>query len=375
MTMRCYAPHRTEQRIDIMRRALIGKVFLVLLSCVIGLLLAEIILRFLPWQGLQRKLYLRHYNVFTYDPEKIQFDPVLGYRIRPNLNIVFDGREFSTEVSTNSAGFRDSEKALDSPGAILFGDSYCFGWGVEKEQGVEHLLEEALGFEVLNTAAPGYGTMQQWLLLKQLAEKTPLEDVLVLFLLSPNDLRDNVGYGWGIMPAGEIVNGELNVIPPRRGGLEEVWFDWYTSITRKACQSSRLCSLALVVSPVVSAEKTSDTGRYVLFDAILDRLVELRDKHGFRLAFFSIPPMKDRAGWYPEYSKRMKRMIGSHSIPYGDLAKVLTFDDCYPLDRHWNPQGHQKVAEFIFQSLNELGWLKSEDGQNPYPAVEYEPVE
>lgn len=83
--------------------------------------------------------------------------------------ITHESCEFSVSVTTSSAGIRDREFQLGSPTPETFriaaiGDSFTFGWGVEKEEAWPKILERELNrlvhdtetrIEVLNFGYPG----------------------------------------------------------------------------------------------------------------------------------------------------------------------------------------------------------------------------
>lgn len=160
-------------------------------SVVFSLFLAEFLMRvFLPHQS-HREKYLRTFDAFQVLPGASQFDPELGYSLNPNLDMRFDTAEFRTSVLTNSHGFRDDEASLDDPDVVFLGDSFCFGWGVEGAETCESLFETETGLKSLNMGVPGYGTVQQFLLLQRYSEKVDVTGKTAIFLLFFNDFRDN----------------------------------------------------------------------------------------------------------------------------------------------------------------------------------------
>ncbi len=91
-------------------------------------------------------------------------NPRIGHVHRPNS----EAELMNTTVRINSAGFRDDEYSLEKGEAwriIFLGDSLTFGWGVEKEESFEHLLETDLDrtkpTEIINFAAGNYNTVQE----------------------------------------------------------------------------------------------------------------------------------------------------------------------------------------------------------------------
>jgi len=91
-------------------------------------------------------------------------NPLIGHVHRPNS----EARLMNATVRINSEGFPDDEFPRtkgDRWRIIFLGDSLTFGWGVEKEESFEHLLDRALDgrspTEIINFAAGNYNTVQE----------------------------------------------------------------------------------------------------------------------------------------------------------------------------------------------------------------------
>jgi hypothetical protein len=134
-----------------------------------------------------------------------QYDPELGWKGTPGAKGVYTTENFSIPVSLNSGGWRDDEPSSPRSGAshapefndapstgrrtiALLGDSYAWGFGVQREEMIADRLESLLpGWEVINYGVPGYGTDQELILLRRLlAEQVPTTVVVQVSLL--NDL-------------------------------------------------------------------------------------------------------------------------------------------------------------------------------------------
>lgn len=93
---------------------------------------------------------------------------LIMFELAPNLDVRFQ----RANVKTNSHGMRDKERSVEKPDntyrIAFLGDSFVFGWGVEKEEMFSNILEDnlnsknpSLKYEVLNFGVPGYSTFQQ----------------------------------------------------------------------------------------------------------------------------------------------------------------------------------------------------------------------
>jgi lysophospholipase L1-like esterase len=99
-------------------------------------------------------------GIFEYDPDKV-------FRLKAN----HQGQYVNQPVQTNAWGHRDEAVEREAPAGTLrvlvLGDSISFGHGVKAEESWPELLEARLNqpgrpVEVLNTAAPGNGPMQEF---------------------------------------------------------------------------------------------------------------------------------------------------------------------------------------------------------------------
>ena len=95
-------------------------------------------------------------------------------------------------VSHNSLGLRDIEIDGGPKKTILFlGDSFVWGYDVEASQRFTDLLRRDLPqHRIVNAGIAGYGTDQEYLLMRRLWERIK-PDVVVLIFCVDNDRRDN----------------------------------------------------------------------------------------------------------------------------------------------------------------------------------------
>lgn len=129
-------------------------------------------------------------------------DPQLGASLRPRAEGWFtnEGRAY---VRVNSAGLRDREHAIEKPEGVyriaVLGDSYAEAMQVDIEDTFWSLLQEKLmrcayqpgkRVETINFGVSGFGTAQQYLMLRSMAiHYRP--DLVLLQFTSGNDIRNN----------------------------------------------------------------------------------------------------------------------------------------------------------------------------------------
>ena len=186
-------------------RNVAGKTLLVALSTLITLAALEIGMRFLGAPPATPEDTLRTYT---------EYDPMLGWKGRAAAHGRYNTSEFSIGVALNSGGWRDDEpvgpSALSSgpgsqaggaapggntagaaPQVAVLGDSFAWGYGVERHERFSDRLEASLrGWNVQNYGVCGYGTDQELLVLGQSALKIAPKLVIVEFAVG-NDL-DNI---------------------------------------------------------------------------------------------------------------------------------------------------------------------------------------
>ena len=122
---------------------------------------------------------------------------------RPHLNRVLRMPEFTNTVRTNSLGMREEaeipdQKKSNEKRIFLIGDSFMFGFGVERRDTLSVLLEKRLqngsspvSWRVINAAAAGTGPMHYAYCVRSIA--IPLRaDIVIVGLFIGNDLENTV---------------------------------------------------------------------------------------------------------------------------------------------------------------------------------------
>lgn len=199
----------------------------VLISLLIGLLLAEAVVRLADALGMvDLSPSLAELPAASQD-EIVQLtgdsplyisDPILHHRMAANWSGSFPeeivqavGRS-EVPIRTNSLGLRspaiEPVKPAGTTRILILGDSVAFGWGLRGEDTFASQLASLLAtvypdkrFEVINAGVSGYGTWQELDWLKQTG--IALEPDVVIVQLHLNDAADNL---WGTL--GQDVGGD-----------------------------------------------------------------------------------------------------------------------------------------------------------------------
>jgi lysophospholipase L1-like esterase len=170
-------------------RKIIERLVLMLFGLLIALIFSEIALRIIF------PLPQRPVNIY-------KTNPLRGSELRPNIeySAFNDVLEFNTKVKINSWGFRDDNIDFfktDKKVILALGDSYTYAHEVERERTFVEILQRKLtsvleqDIEIINAGIRGYGTAQEFLYYKELAEKGLKADLVLLFLVT-NDVTDNL---------------------------------------------------------------------------------------------------------------------------------------------------------------------------------------
>lgn len=124
-----------------------------------------------------------------------RYDERLGWSNRPGARGVQRQRDFAPRIEINAAGQRDRDIPVERvPGRcrlLAVGDSYTWGYGVEREEIWHELLEvRHPDWEVVNAGVPGYATDQELLYLEERGLALRPDAVVLLFYA--NDLLENL---------------------------------------------------------------------------------------------------------------------------------------------------------------------------------------
>jgi hypothetical protein len=260
-------------------------------------------------------------------------NPRIGHVHRPNRRATLMG----VPVHINSDGFRDREYPIEHPGKyriIFLGDSLTFGWGVEKPQTFDEILEAELNktrpTEIINFGTGNYNTEQEVNLLLDKGLKYEPNEVVVFWFINdaePTPRKSN----WEFL-----------------GNLRIATFFWsrsrslLTNIGRERSFREYYASLYSDQQPGWVAEQMA--------------LLELRDAcsgKGIRLRVVLLPELHELEPYpfAPEHAKIMS-FLRSNGIEARDLATWFAAEKeptrlwVAPDDAHPNAIAHALIARY-----------------------------
>jgi hypothetical protein len=147
----------------------------------IGLCIGEGLLRLIDHRP---ELLNERNTLYQYDSELGWFPKPLyrgTYFYEPNQPI---------QIQHNAMGFRDIEHGpKNRPVLAIVGDSYVYGFNVKQSERFTDLLRDKMPYEIYNLGVSGFGTDQEYLLLKRVFKQIHPDVVLLIFC--GNDHDDN----------------------------------------------------------------------------------------------------------------------------------------------------------------------------------------
>ena len=125
--------------------------------------------------------------------------PVLGWALKPDASYIYQMPEDVISVTYNSKGWRDIEHTIAKPDGtfriLILGDSFMEAYSVELNAAFPRRVEELArasghNVEVINTGVGGYGTLQEYLVYRDIGQLYKPDLVLLSFFVA-NDVLNN----------------------------------------------------------------------------------------------------------------------------------------------------------------------------------------
>jgi hypothetical protein len=266
-----------------------------------------------------------------------RYDAELGWAPIPNSSSIVKNVR-AIHVRHNSLGLRDDELILDARPTIMFlGDSFVWGLDADAGERFTDLLKPRVpGHQIVAAGVSGYGTDQEYLLLKRLWPNVKPAVVMLIFC-TQNDRADNStniryeGYlkpYFATTPDGSLM---LDGQPVPKSRLQYIKEDWLV----RNLWLARLATSAYVAlrHPLLFVPDPTER--------LVGRISKLVEANG---AKFLVGLQYEDA--------ELIRYLQANRIPF------VSFDgaESYPgpsSGAHWTPAGHQFVAERVLGLLSE----------------------
>ena len=300
----------------------------VAIMTVVTLAALEIVLRVVDLRELREGVSERSLS-YRYDSE-------LGWAPIPGSSASVTNAR-TIKAHHNGLGLRDEEFTLDAQQTIMFlGDSFVWGLDAEANERFTELLKPRInGYKVLAAGVSGYGTDQEFLLLKKLWPKVK-PAVVVLIFCTDNDRQDNgsniryEGYQKPYFATASDGSLVLQGQPVPKSRLQTIKEDWWV----RHSWLVRLANAVYLKLRHPALQVPDPTERLV------DKIREFVEANGSR---FLVGLQTNDAA--------LVRHLQARAIPF------VTFDGAatYPgegVGGHWTPEGHELVAERLLGLLS-----------------------
>ncbi|MCA8958450.1 MAG: SGNH/GDSL hydrolase family protein [Planctomycetes bacterium] len=273
-------------------------------------------------------------------------DAVLGWRTRPNLDIVLHGEGGAVPVLADASGRRTGRgraKSATRPHRVLLGgDSFIWGAGVAFEDSLAARLERRFPtLHVENVAQPGYGLDQAVLAIEH-AGLQPAPALVVLGIYPNNLGRSLTAYraDLGInKPTFRLDGGDLvQLTPDDRPTALFRWCETHSRVWGLWRRAQRRVGFEHGVGPW-----------WKVNEALLERLRTRIAAAGSRLVLVHVPLHAWRSfGGLVEYAKR-------HGVP---LVDPVQMDRQKPAGLYFEPAGHLTPKGHEYLADKVVAWIE-----------------
>jgi len=345
-------------------------------------------------------------------PRLSQADPVFGHAYIPGQTAV---NRFGVTIEVGRHGFRGPAPSFEKKSGvfrvILLGDSYLFAEAVPYEKVFHSRINQKFKsenkpIELINMGVDGYGTVQEYLVYRHLAQKYH-PDLVILFFYAGNDLTDNYP-PQDYRPGARIADGELELVsfemaPGKRNPLRdflrknvriysylpdllrEAVNNWSAALsgevkrnrfedeqaqfnvakdmtwTREILREEKLdlrWQVTLGIIRKLAGEVRQDGGRPAL--AVIPTITQVHDQYWRRL----LEEYRDfdTSNWDRfKPQKILENLAQAEGLSYLPLSKKMAeaagdTDEIFygPKDFHFNEIGHAVVAEILAPEIERL---------------------
>lgn len=306
-----------------------------------------------------------------YFPKMIELENHYGWRRQPDQQ-----KEFTNEwgeksvVVANRFGNRGvaypRERTPGTYRVLVLGDSFAEGAQVNEPDVFTALVEaREKGVEMINAAVVAYGTVQEYLYLRD--EGLAFNPDLVLVCFYRNDLADNIlsyHMQMGPRPYAKLVNGNVEIIEQ----LTEDQFEQFCIPAPLTVFFYKHSFIYYALTDRVYREKYSDEmtardranidlvswpDRKRVFYDVVGRMNDLAKAHGAEPGLFLIPSQQEIAQRKAEHHEDILRWAAEQHIDcFSGLEPMVKATDegkkpYFEIDIHWTKAGHQVAGAIV----------------------------
>lgn len=333
-------------------------------------------------------------------PRLMVHDDTLGWRGEPNTMKLYLLGDLTIEIKTNELGFRDDpfppwDEVKDKKRILFLGDSFCWGFGVQKDERISEVIESFdPDIEAYNFGIAAYSTDQELLTYKMYADQIKPHAVILLFCI--NDLITNnsdIGHRtpkphFHAEPDGSLTLGNVPVPHPPKPMPVIGWIQYKSSLYQAITSAISLAQVKIGFQKqrqrAAKSKKVLDNNALGIegvsqFDILKQKfssdditpylLRDLRDKCEKSGTSFTVIMVPSSHQWTERHERTPAEVELVNSwcrqldIQALDLFPVFhqhyqeTGANLYVFDftdrMHWNANGHRLAAEVLYQHLQD----------------------
>lgn len=299
---------------------------------------------------------------------------IYGHRHHPNSSYTVKKNCFETVYRFNDLGFRDEVHTArsDKSRVLLIGDSFTEGLGVNEDERFGDLLEQRTGRIHINFGMADKGTTQAFTIYKSIASEYD-HDVVIFTVFPVNDFIDDdpsIGkHEESIRPCwlGDYPNYTLQFVP-KKAPANKASSQWKHFLKRFTYTYDALYFLKEQLKMSFSKDTAMPASNYFSFtESQLNRmkysLLKIKELSKNRsVLVVSIPSHLDlQSNKTIEESIEgpLSKFCSENNIGFLGLYNTFLEASADPVkdfylscDSHWNPRGHQLVAETLLKESN-----------------------
>ncbi len=300
------------------------------------------------------ELFARHqvYQQTKLRPPLYMADPILGFRLKPNLNTFYQAPgQPSVPINISSQGLREDkiysyQKPASTFRILMLGDSFTEGDEVPADQTFSKLLETKLNdqsdkqtYAVINAGVRGGSPLQYYLWLKTEGLKFN-PDLIILNFYIGNDITDALMFDIATDSAGLATKLTLkDTYVDTKGYLRRLQTHF------SFCELSAFCRLYLRPKPEAS---NWDSQSWQITQAHLLAINQLAQTHQAEFILTLIPQASQID---TPVHQILIDFAHSHNLTLIDFTPIFNQSMYDSFDQHWNQAGHQLAAQILYDYL------------------------